>query len=610
MPFKNGENVGPYRVMEQLGRGGMATVYKAYHANLDRYVALKVLHPAFLEDENFLARFQREARLVAKLEHQNIVPVYDFAEHEEQPYLVMKYIEGETLKALLNRGRLSAETTWDVVNAVGAGLGHAHKEGILHRDIKPSNVIIGKDGKIYLADFGLARIAELGESTLSGDMIMGTPQYISPEQAKGEKDLDNRTDIYSFAVMLYEMVVGQVPFSADTPFSIIHDHIYSPLPLPHLVNPSVPDEVERVLLKALAKERDDRHENVEALGAAFKQAWTDSNVDMAEVTMTTPIQNLAKTLPVEPPTEPMISPAASTVAQEEKTEKEVTPPSIKTETSEKQKKKKRKLWAFIAAGLLLVVAVFFAISTLGQDDLLASIEDAETQREENPLPPLNEPDEEPLPMGEDTRPEVLAAREEIADNPDDPYAHLDLALALLDGNGRKNQLVYKELAIAADLAGDDIGFYEGAGFELMDRGEWTGSAAMFLRALKYIQTEGEENEDFTYFFHESSYKAASQPDMPNFLPFEEIGKVDEPMMLVVEARHIFYHGNPEDAFPLLNEVKRIKPDFPEARLLEGEMHTNQKNPEKARRAFENLLADPETPEWINVEAENTLRKLP
>ena len=175
MAFELGENVGPYRIMEKLGRGGMATVYKAYHANLDRYVALKVLHPAFLEDPNFLARFQREARLVAKLEHPNIVPVYDFADHEEQPYLVMKYIEGETLKAHLNRGRLEPDEIWKVVEAVGAGLGYAHKQGVLHRDIKPSNVIMAKDDRAYLADFGLARIAQSGESTLSSDMIMGTP---------------------------------------------------------------------------------------------------------------------------------------------------------------------------------------------------------------------------------------------------------------------------------------------------------------------------------------------------------------------------------------------------------------------------------------------------
>jgi serine/threonine protein kinase len=240
MPFAEGENIGPYRVIEQLGQGGMATVYKAYHAALDRFVALKVLHPAFYEDRTFTGRFQREARVVAKLEHPNIVPIYDFAEHEKRPYLVMKYIEGETLKARLSRGPLQADEVTRVVDAVGSALAYAHKQGILHRDIKPSNVLLSNDGGIYLADFGLARIAQAGESTLSSDSIMGTPQYISPEQARGDKDLDAGTDIYSFGVMLYEMVVGQVPFNADTPFSIIHDHIYTPMPLPRSINKDVP----------------------------------------------------------------------------------------------------------------------------------------------------------------------------------------------------------------------------------------------------------------------------------------------------------------------------------------------------------------------------------
>jgi serine/threonine protein kinase len=272
MPFSAGENVGPYRVVEQLGQGGMASVFKAYHPALDRYVALKVLHPAFMEDPNFLARFQREARVVAKLDHPNIVPIYDFAEHDGQPYLVMKYIEGETLKARLARSPLKPAEGMKVIDAIGKGLSYAHKQGILHRDIKPSNVLLASDGQIYLADFGLARIAQAGESTLSNEMLLGTPQYISPEQARGERHLDVGTDIYSFGVLIYEMVVGRVPFNADTPFSIVHDHIYTPLPMPRSVNPKVPEPIERVLLKALAKARGDRFDTVDDLVSALKAA--------------------------------------------------------------------------------------------------------------------------------------------------------------------------------------------------------------------------------------------------------------------------------------------------------------------------------------------------
>ncbi|HMK08324.1 MAG TPA: protein kinase, partial [Anaerolineales bacterium] len=281
MTFAVGENVGPYRIIEQLGQGGMATVYKAYHAALDRYVAIKVLHPAFLQDPNFLKRFQREAKAVARLEHPNIVPVYDFAEHNGQPYLVMKYIEGDTLKARLRSASLPIAEGLRIVEATGAALSYAHRRGVLHRDIKPSNILLSPDGSITLADFGLARMGEAGESTLSADVMLGTPQYISPEQARGEKSLDAGTDIYSFGVVLYEMVVGQVPFNADTPFSIIHDHIYKPLPIPSKVNPRVPGEVERVLLKSLAKERADRYATVDEMVAGFREAVHAAEARMA-----------------------------------------------------------------------------------------------------------------------------------------------------------------------------------------------------------------------------------------------------------------------------------------------------------------------------------------
>jgi serine/threonine protein kinase len=272
MPFTPGATVGPYRLISQLGQGGMATVFKAYHAALDRDVALKVLHPAFKEDPGFLVRFQREARVVAKLEHPAIVPVHDFSEHDGQPYLVMRFVEGETLKARLARGRLSIQEVSRIVAAVGDALSFAHRQGVLHRDIKPSNILLGADGGVYLSDFGLARIAQAGESTVSRDMLMGTPQYISPEQARGDATLDERTDVYSFGVVLYELMAGRVPFSGDTPYSIIHDHIYTPLPLPRTINPQVSEAVERVLLKALAKDRQDRYPSIEAMVSAFQQA--------------------------------------------------------------------------------------------------------------------------------------------------------------------------------------------------------------------------------------------------------------------------------------------------------------------------------------------------
>ena len=602
MAFEIGKNVGAYRVMEKLGRGGMATVYKAYHANLDRYVALKVLHPAFLEDPNFLARFQREARLVAKLEHPNIVPVYDFADHEKQPYLVMKYIEGDTLKTRLNKNRLDADEMWKVVEAVGAGLGYAHQQGILHRDIKPSNVIMAQDGKSYLADFGLARIAQSGESTLSSDMIMGTPQYISPEQAKGEKDLDNRTDIYSFAVMLYEMVVGQVPFNSDTPFSVIHDHIYSPLPMPHLVNPKVPDEVERVLLKALSKERTDRYESVESLTSAFKKAWDDADTDITEATLTAPIQN------IPPPPNIVERAEASTLAPErEKKEEELEPsePPKKTKIS-KGKKKKRIIWAFATAGVLLCAAFFFIVNATEQDGIFDRLSEAEYVEDGYEAPEeVIDPDAPPLPIT------IEEAKEWVNNDPKNPYAHLNLAIIILEENPKNREEIHQEIITIERIGGDDFGLYEEAGYEFMAREYWSGAAIMFLHATEIMRANGKEDIYLLGALKESVYKTSASP-MPKNLEglLERIGEIDPILMQVAQARYEFYHGDKRESLQILEKVEREDARYPIVALLKTEIHIQQGEYEEARRIMETIWDISDLPDWIADEINNAYEKLP
>jgi len=273
-----GTLIGSYRIIDSLGQGGMATVYRAYHARLDRYVAIKMMHPAFREDPGFMTRFQREAQIVARLEHPNIVPVYDYSDYQGQPYLVMKYIEGQTLKAQVRGGQLPLVETARILTAISSALTYAHRMDVLHRDIKPSNILMEHGSVPYLADFGLARLAAIGESTLSQDMILGTPQYMSPEQAQGIRDLDARADIYSLGIVLYEMLTGQVPFNADSAYTIIHDHINAPLPLPSTINPQLPLGLDRVLSKALAKDRADRYDSAIALAAAFVQVLQEAGL--------------------------------------------------------------------------------------------------------------------------------------------------------------------------------------------------------------------------------------------------------------------------------------------------------------------------------------------
>jgi serine/threonine protein kinase/tetratricopeptide (TPR) repeat protein len=358
MPLTDGENVGAYRIVEKLGQGGMATVYKAYHPALDRYVAVKVLHPAFTEDPTFLARFQREARIVAKLDHPNIVPIYDFAEHHGHTYLVMRFIDGETLKARMKRGGVTIEEVLRIAGAVGNALTYAHKQGVLHRDIKPSNIMLTPDGGVFLTDFGLARMAAAGESTMSRDMMVGTPQYISPEQAKGSRDLSACTDVYSLGVVLYELLVGRVPYTADTPYAIIHDHIFTPLPLPRHLNPDIPEGVERVLLRSLAKEPKDRYQSVGELVTALDKA--------VRVSPMTPRPLPADTLAADKKRPPDVAPEPrKEAAKRKKKARKVKPPRRAVSTPPPRRRsrprKKGSPWPWVAAIAALVVVCVLSL---------------------------------------------------------------------------------------------------------------------------------------------------------------------------------------------------------------------------------------------------------
>jgi serine/threonine protein kinase len=195
-----GHNLGPYRLLDQLGAGGMATVYKAYHAAMDRYVAIKVLPPHLARDPNFRARFQQEARVIARLEHRHILPVYDVAEEHDIPYLVMRYTDGGDLNNLL-AGGLTTERAVELLAQVAEALGYAHRQGVIHRDVKPANVLIGRDGDALLADFGIAKIYEDTLQLTGEGTMVGTPAYMAPEQLQG-RSVDARTDIYALGVVL------------------------------------------------------------------------------------------------------------------------------------------------------------------------------------------------------------------------------------------------------------------------------------------------------------------------------------------------------------------------------------------------------------------------
>jgi tRNA A-37 threonylcarbamoyl transferase component Bud32 len=272
-----GKTIGKYRIMERLGRGGMAEVYKAYQPGLDRYVAIKVLHSFLAEEEDFVGRFEREATAVAKLRHSNIVQVIDFDHESDLYYMVMEFIDGPTLKAELSeRSRMGQpfdfKETARILTAIANAVDYAHRRGMVHRDLKPANIMFTSEGQPVLTDFGIAKIVGAKRFTVTG-AVSGTPAYMSPEQGQGERG-DERSDIYSLGVILYEMVTGRVPFDADTPFAIIMKHIKDPLPLPRQVYSQVPEPVERVILKTLSKNPDDRYQTAGEMARALQQALT------------------------------------------------------------------------------------------------------------------------------------------------------------------------------------------------------------------------------------------------------------------------------------------------------------------------------------------------
>jgi len=574
MPFIIGENVGPYRLIEKLGKGGMATVFKAYHPSLDRYVAIKALHPAFMEHPGFLERFEREAKVVAKLEHPNIVPIYDFSEHEDRPYLVLKYVQGETLKARLDKSKLTYKETRHIFRVISSALAYAHQEGVLHRDVKPSNVLLDKTGGVYLADFGLARIAETSQTTLSGQMMMGTPHYISPEQAKGLGNLDSGTDIYSLGVMMYELLIGEVPFQADTPFSVIHDHIYSPLPLPRDMNPDLNEEMERAILKALAKKREDRFASVSEMMAAFLKAF-----DL-----------LIKDHPStgEAPTLALHEEARKKTIERVKAEKEFAETKVVEKEAKVQKEKKKGIpgwvWWMAAPALVLFCLGF----TIYQNALEAPGPDlitSETLTQEanfQSAPELNE---------------IKSLNEQIRENPQDPFLRFTLGVAYLEAD--RPQLARETFQKAYQLAEDNPQIILDLGEGLTDINIWTYAAYSFLKVEQLGSPIPEQ--ELKDKISEALYRAAFENYSMEVLSGNQDLEIDPALLHLLEARKALLNGRVDVAERLVDQVMADRPDLLEAYLLKSDILFAQERFEEARDLLLELEQYENLPDWIREE---------
>lgn len=263
-----GRKLGKYEIVERLAQGGMAEVYRAHQTGVERSVVVKLLHYHLASTDSFVARFRREARAIGALQHPHIVRIFDFDSEGDLQYMVMDYIQGGTLADCLKSGeRLPLVKALQLGAQLASALTYAHQQGVIHRDIKPGNILFSdaSHNHAVLTDFGLAHLCdeESAHLTMTGTMI-GTPTYMSPEAVRGEK-CDGRSDIYSLGVVLYELLTGKPPYTANTPYSMLMKQANEELPLPRSLNPALPLAVEKMLLKALAKEPANRYQSAAEL---------------------------------------------------------------------------------------------------------------------------------------------------------------------------------------------------------------------------------------------------------------------------------------------------------------------------------------------------------
>ncbi len=271
-----GQTIGPYELLEEVGRGGMAAVYRARQPNMNRFVAIKIIFRSFGADTKALERFKREAELIARLEHPHILPVYDYNGDNDPPYIVMRFLPTGTLRDVMVREQIPPSEIAFLLSQVASALDYAHRQGIVHRDIKPSNILIDGDGNAFLTDFGIARMVESSAGLTATGIAVGTPGYMAPEQGMGN-NVDSRADVYALGVMVFEMLTGVMPYNGETPMAVVLKHISEPVPDITKVNPALSPAVNAVIQKVLAKQPENRYATTGEFSRAFTQAIGDTS---------------------------------------------------------------------------------------------------------------------------------------------------------------------------------------------------------------------------------------------------------------------------------------------------------------------------------------------
>ncbi|MGJ3238088.1 MAG: protein kinase domain-containing protein [Anaerolineae bacterium] len=365
-----GKVISGYEIIRQIGEGGMATVYLANQQSMNRQVAIKVLPKHLVKDDTYMERFRREVDIASKLEHRNIIPVYDYGEYEGQPFIVMRYMPAGSLDDILQNGPMPPESIYKLINQIAPALDYAHSKQVLHRDLKPSNVLMDDDGGAFLTDFGIARVVGDNNPGLTKQGVVGTPSYMSPEQAQG-KELDGRSDVYSLGVMLFEMSTGRRPFESETPYSIAVMQVTDQPPMPRDLNPTISTALEAVILKSLKKSRDDRYQTGVALAESLRMAIERPDRSLAvletepRLKMSSYQEILADEITKKPEKSSSPPPPLSSASRP------VVPPPRSLRSRIRYRRKTSPLWNALVGGLIgmgllgiVVAGVFLAYTFL------------------------------------------------------------------------------------------------------------------------------------------------------------------------------------------------------------------------------------------------------
>jgi serine/threonine protein kinase/Tfp pilus assembly protein PilF len=565
-----GQRVGPYEIIARIGQGGMATVYKAYHPQLDRFVAIKMMQPTFVIESNFRTRFEREARIVGGLEHPHILPVYDFAEYEGQPYLVMKLIEGSSLKTVLSQGPLEPDDLMMVLPPIASALDYAHHQGVLHRDIKPSNILIDQRATPYLTDFGLARASHQinDNNMISQDMFIGTPYYVSPEQGMGERDLTAQSDLYSLGVVLYELLTGRVPFDSGSTFAVIHDHIYRPLPMPSSINPALTPAIELVLMKALAKHPSERYDSATEMVNALRDAFQESGIRSLKSSQA------AKAAKI---------PTATSVAiRQMKSNTAVLPRNSRL----------RRRWRWAGGTAVLMAAALFGLLVIS-GTLTSSTPTLETG--------LTLYDVQTL--------QVDQGRAALAQNPDDPLAYLALGRAYLEQGSE--EAAQTTLTIGLEHTDAPVRYLMTAA--TLARRHNRPNSAFTLYSQAIISAEGTEYEaEVREEAGEYLYNAASNRGMLDSLRIRRLNSTPayqaSPVVSALLARALLTDGRLQIAEIALTRALTANENLPEAHLIGGELEHARGLSDRAKLEWELVLNAEDAPRWVRERAQNLMQR--